>query len=460
MIDRTEKTNPLASAPVLKLMVKFAVPSIIAMLVGALYNIVDQIFIGRAVGPLGNAATNIAFPLSTMCLSLSLMFGIGGASSFNLAMGGGKKDDAPYYAGNSAAMLAICGIVLSMITLLFLTPILTLFGASENILPYAVEYVRVTAVGFPFLILTSGGGHLIRADGSPRMTMICNLTGAVVNTILDAIFVFGFGWGMTGAAVATVIGQACSAAIVIAYITHYKTVRLEKRHFIIKKKYTLRAASIGTASFINQLAMMIVMIVINNSLAHYGALSSYGADIPIACAGIVMKVNQVIFSIVIGIAQGTQPIVSFNYGAKNYGRVREAYRYAIIASVLISTLAFIAFQTVPDKILAMFGKGSKEYFEFGTRYFRIFLFFIWLTVLQLITSTFFTSIGKPIRGIILSLTRQIIFFLPLLLILPRFFGIDGILYTGPVSDLISAIAAVVMARTEFKRIDSLEEDNG
>ena len=255
MIDRTEPINPLASAPVPKLMVRFAVPSIIAMLVGALYNIVDQIFIGQAVGPLGNAATNIAFPFSAMCLSLSLMFGIGGASSFNLAMGGGKKDDAPYYVGNSAAMLAVCGIVLSMITLLFLTPILKLFGASENILPYAVEYVRVTAVGFPFLILTSGGGHLIRADGSPRMTMICNLTGAVVNTILDAIFVFGFGWGMTGAAVATVVGQVCSSAIVIAYITHYKTVSLTKRHFIIKKKYTQRAASIGTASFINQIAM-------------------------------------------------------------------------------------------------------------------------------------------------------------------------------------------------------------
>ena len=235
MIDRNKQINPLASAPVPGLLVRFAVPSIIAMLVGALYNIVDQIFIGQAVGPLGNAATNIAFPLSTMCLSMALMFGIGGASSFNLAMGSGNKNDAPYYIGNSVSMLAICGIVLSVITTLFLTPLLKLFGSSENILPYAVEYVRVTAVGFPFMILTSGGGHLIRADGSPRMTMICNLTGAVVNTILDAVFVFGFGWGMTGAAAATVIGQVCSAVIVIVYITHYKTVRLEKQHFIIRK---------------------------------------------------------------------------------------------------------------------------------------------------------------------------------------------------------------------------------
>lgn len=452
--------NPLATAPVPRLMVKFAVPSIVAMLVGALYNIVDQLFIGQTVGPLGNAATNIAFPLSTMCLSLALMFGIGGASSFNLAMGRGEREDAPYYIGNSAAMLVICGVALSAITLLFLTPLLKLFGSSDNILPYAQEYVSITAFGFPLLILTAGGGHLIRADGNPRMTMICNLTGAGINTILDAIFVLGFGWGMAGAAIATVIGQSCSSAIVIVYILHYKTVKLEKKHFIIKKKYTLRAASIGTASFINQLAMMLVMIVINNSLAHYGALSPYGADIPIACAGIVMKVNQVVFSVVIGIAQGTQPIESFNYGARNYRRVKEAYRYAVIAGVLISILAFIAFQTIPDKILALFGTGSKEYFEFGTRYFRIFLFFTWLNALQPITSTFFTSIGKPVRGIVLSLTRQIIFFLPLLLILPRFFGIDGIVYTGPVSDVLSAIAAIVMAAMEFREINKQEALNG
>lgn len=452
--------NPLATAPVPRLMVKFAVPSIVAMLVGALYNIVDQLFIGQSVGPLGNAATNIAFPLSTMCLSLALMFGIGGASSFNLAMGRGEREDAPYYVGNSAAMLALCGVVLSVITLMFLTPLLKLFGSSENILPYAEEYVSITAFGFPLLILTAGGGHLIRADGNPRMTMICNLTGAGINTILDAIFVLGFGWGMAGAAIATVIGQACSSAIVIVYIAHYKTVKLEKKHFLIRKKYTLRAASIGTASFINQIAMMIVMIVINNSLAHYGALSPYGADIPIACAGIVMKVNQVIFSVVIGIAQGTQPIESFNYGARNYRRVKDAYRYAVTAGVAISILAFIAFQTIPDKILALFGTGSKEYFEFGTRYFRIFLFFTWLNALQPITSTFFTSIGKPVRGVILSLTRQIIFFLPLLLILPRIFGIDGIVYTGPVSDVLSAIAAIVMAAMEFKEINKQEALNG
>ena len=451
-----ENKNPLAFAPIPRLMVKFAVPSIVAMLVGALYNIVDQLFIGQAVGPLGNAATNIAFPLSTMCISLALMFGIGGASCFNLSLGRGEEEKAPYFAGNSYSMLVISGIFLSLITLVFLDPMLRFLGSTENVMSYAREYVSITAFGFPFLIITGGGGHLIRADGSPQMTMICNLTGAGINTVLDALFVLVFKWGMSGAAIATVIGQMCSSALVIAYLFRYKTVKLEKKHFIIKKEYTLKAASIGMASFINQIAMMIVMIVINNSLKHYGSLSEYGAETALACAGIVMKVNQIMFSVVIGIGQGTQPIESFNYGAKNYRRVKDAYKMAVAAGIGVSLIAFIFFQTIPERILSLFGNADEKYFEFGAKYFRIFLFFTFLNPLQPITSTFFTSIGKPVRGVILSLTRQIIFFLPTLLILPLFMGIDGIVFTGPVSDGLSAAVAIIMAAMEFKNMDRSE----
>lgn len=447
---QNQKENPLGTAPVSKLMLKFAIPSIVAMLVGALYNIVDQLFIGQRVGTLGNAATNIAFPLSTSCIALALLFGIGGASCFNLALGRGEKEKAVHYVGNALVMLTICGVALCLITQLFLTPMLMAFGAPDDVLPYAQEYVQITAIGFPFLLLTTGGGHLIRADGSPKMTMICNLSGAVINTILDAVFVLGFDWGMKGAAWATIIGQIFSGILVIGYMCHFKTAKLQKQHFKVQWKYTGQILSIGMASFFNQLAIMIVQILLNNSLKHYGALSVYGEAIPLACAGIVMKVGQVFFSIVIGIGQGTQPIESYNYGAKNYARVREAYRMACIAGGMVSVVFFLLFQLVPRQILAMFGEGSEAYFTFGEKYFRVYLFFTIVNFLQPITSTFFTSIGKAIKGVFLSLTRQILFLVPLILILPIFWGIDGILYAGPISDAVAAMVAVGMVIFDFR----------
>ena len=448
--------NPLGTAPVQKLMFKFAIPSIIAMLVGALYNIVDQLFIGHKVGTLGNAATNIAFPLSTSCIALALLFGIGGASCFNLALGRGEKEKAIHFVGNALVMLFACGTALCLIAQVFLTPMLLAFGAPMDVLPYAESYVRITSLGFPFLLLTTGGGHLMRADGSPKMTMISNLSGAVINTILDAVFVLGFDGGMEGAAYATIIGQIFSAGLVINYMRKFKTAPLQRKHFKIEWQYLSQIMSIGMASFFNQLAIMIVQIVLNNSLKYYGALSIYGESVPLACAGIVMKVSQVFFSIVIGIGQGTQPIESFNYGAKNYKRVREAYKMACIAGGSVSMVSFLLFQLFPRQILAAFGDGTASYFEFGEKYFRVFLFFTCLNFLQPITSTFFTSIGKAIKGVFLSLTRQILFLLPLLFVLPTLMGIDGILYAGPISDAVAAVIAVSMVLFEFRMMKKSE----
>ena len=451
-IKKSAGANPLGAEPVSSLMVRFAVPSIVAMLVSALYNIVDQLFIGQAVGTLGNAATNVAFPLTTSCVALALMFGIGGASWFNLNMGRGNRDQAIYFVGNALVCLSVSGLLLCILTQIFMEPLLILFGAPDNVLPYAETYVRITAVGFPFLILTTGGCHLIRADGSPQMAMICNLTGAIINTILDALFTMVFHWGMAGAAIATVIGQVVSAIIVVRYLLHFKTMPLLPEHFRLQAAYVKRTAQIGLASFFNQIAMMIVQVVLNNSLTYYGARSIYGEAIPLACAGIVIKVNQVFFSIVIGLAQGSQPVESFNYGAEKYDRVRQAYRLAATAGVIISVISFALFQIFPRQILSLFGTGTAEYFDFGVRFFRIYLFFIWLDALQPITSTFFTSIGKPAKGIFLSLTRQIIFFVPLLLILPLFMGVDGCIYTGPIADFVAAMVTIVMAFLEFRKM--------
>jgi Na+-driven multidrug efflux pump len=392
------------------------------------------------------------------CVALALLFGIGGASCFNLSMGRGDSKKAVYYVGNAVTSLIVCGILLCVVVQIFLTPMLKGFGATEGNLSYAQTYVRITSIGFPFMILTAGGCHLIRADGSPQMAMLCNLVGAIINTILDAVLVLGFNFGMAGAAIATIIGQICSALIVLGYLSKYKTVSLEMKHLKPQWLYVKQIAQIGMASCFNQIAMMVTQIVMNNSLTYYGAMSAYGEDIPLACAGIVIKVNQVFFSIVIGLSQGSQPIESFNYGAKKYDRVRDAYRLAAGVGFTISALSFLMFQFFPEQMLSLFGSGSEEYYEFGTRFFRIFLFFIWLDCFQPITSTFFTSIGKPAKGVFLSLTRQIIFFVPLLLLLPRLMGIDGIMYTGLIADLLAAIVTIIMALLEFKDIRRLERE--
>ena len=451
-MNTTQNTtdNPLATGNINQLMIKFAVPSIIAMMVSAVYNIADQLFIGNAVGTLGNAATNIAFPLSMMCTAIALMFGIGGASSFNLHMGAGESQKAPYFLGNSITMLLGLGAILFIGSELFLDPMLKCFGSPDNVLPLAKQYVSITAIGFPFLIITIGGGHLIRADGSPKMTMICNLSGAIINIVLDALFVLVLRWGMVGAALATIIGQIFSAFLALNYLRHYRTVTIEKKHLRPQTVYLKRIMALGMASCFNQIAMMTVQICMNNLLKHYGSLSQYGEAIPIACAGIVMKVGQLYFSIVIGLSQGSQPIESFNYGARQYKRVKAAYRYAVIAGGTVSVIAFVIFQLFPHQLLALFGNGSKEYFEFGSFYFRIFMLMAWANFMQPISSTFFTSIGKANKGTFLSLTRQIIFLLPLMFFLPTIFGIKGILYAAPIADSMAFVTAVVMVWSEMR----------
>lgn len=448
--------HPLGTKPVGSLLQKYAIPSIIAMLVGALYNIVDQFFIGQKIGELGNAATNVAFPLSTLCVATALLLGIGGASAFNLSMGEGKRDRAVYYVGNAITMLFGLGVVLSIITQVFLTPLLKFFGSPDNVLGYAKAYTGITSFGFPFLILSAGGGHLIRADGSPRYTMICNLSGAILNTILDPIFIFGLNMDMAGAAIATVIGQLFSFFLAVRYFRNYKTVRITRVHLIPKWEYTGRIVSLGAAPAFNQIAMMIVQIVMNKSLVYYGSLSVYGSSIPLACSGIVNKVAMIFFSVVIGISQGMQPIASFNYGARQYDRVKKVYTIAIRSGLVVSTTAFLMFQLIPRPIISLFGSGSKEYFDFAVSYFRIYMFFTFLNCIQPISSNLFTAIGKPWKGIFLSMTRQILFLLPLILLLPLFMGIDGILYAGPVADFTAAAVSGAFAMAEFRNMDKAQ----
>lgn len=449
--------NPLGSEPVSTLLRRFAVPSVIAMLVSALYNMVDQLFIGHSIGVLGNAATNVAFPLSMVCTSIGLLCGIGGAANFNLCMGRREPEHAKSYVGSAISMLAILGVILCVAVQLFLHPMMLLFGATPDVIDYACTYTRITSIGFPFLIVTIGGSNLIRADGSPKFSMLCNLVGAIVNTILDPLFIFVFHMGMAGAALATITGQILSFALVVFYLRGFKTLPLSLSDLKPNMACWARIAALGATPAFNQVAMMVVQIVMNNTLTYYGSNSVYGSDIPLACAGIISKVNMLFFSFVIGISQGLQPIVSFNFGAQKYDRVKDAYKKAVFAATAISIVAFLCFQFFPRQIIGIFGSGSKEYLHFAERYFRIFLFFTFLNGIQPVSSNFFTSIRAPKKGIFLSLTRQIIFLLPLLLIFPYFFGIDGVMYTAPIADLAAASVSIVMVVREFKIMAKLQK---
>lgn len=449
--------NPLGEEKIGKLLRSYAVPSIISMLVGALYNIVDQFFIGRSVGMLGNAATNVAFPLSTLCTAAALLFGVGGAATFSLKLGAKKEKEAAEAVGNAVTLLCAVGVLISVVVLIFLRPLMRAFGATDDVLSLALTYTEITAYGFPFLIFTTGGTALVRADGSPRYSMVCTLTGAVLNTVLDPILIFKFQMGMAGAAAATVTGQVVSAVMVAAYLFRFKSVRLQKQKFILHGKNVLQIVSLGMSHCFNQLAMMVVQIVLNNTMTYYGAQSQYGSEIPLACAGIISKVTMIFFSFVIGISQGLQPIAGYNYGAENYARVRKVMRLALSFGTGIAVLFYVVFQVFPRQIIGLFGTGDEIYFAFAERYIRVFLMALFLDAIQPISSNFFTSIGKAKKGILLSLTRQVIFLLPLLLVLPIFFGLDGAMYAGPLADTVAAVLSGVMVVKEFRNMRKIEQ---
>ncbi len=454
------QANPLGTQKVGSLILQYGIPSIISMVVGSIYNIVDQIFIGQGVGLLGNAATNVAFPIVTVCTAVALMLGIGGSSNFNLSSGKGDVDRAERIIGTALSSLVIAGVILMIIVLVFLDPLLDLFGATPDVLPYAQNYAGITAFGIPFFVLMTGGSHLVRADGSPNLSMVTSLSGAILNMILDPIFIFIFHWGIQGAAWATVTSQVVSALLVIVYFVRFKHVHLNFDRILPKPKLLGAIISLGTASFINQIAIALSQVAMNDTLRYFGASSIYGTDIPLACVGVIMKVNNIFMCVCIGISQGCQPIWGFNCGAKKYDRVRQAYWYSFRAALVVGIIFFLAFQLFPVQIVSIFGTGSELYYEFAKKFFRIFLFCTFLNGIQPMCPGFFTSIGKAGLGIIVSLTRQVVFLIPPMLIFAMLFGLDGMLYAGPVADVTAFIVAFGLAQWQLRKMKQLEEEKG
>ena len=465
----TKETNnqnnslSLGEGNINQLMLKFSIPCIMSLLVSSLYNIVDQIFIGNSeLSTLGNAATGVVFPVFIIAQAFAWCLGDGCAAYLNICQGRNDSVSAHKAIGASISLAFLSGVVMMAIIYSFKVPILTVFGASENTMDYAVEYLNIVLAMIPIFILCNMMNSVIRADGSPTWAMLSMLTGAIINIILDPLFIFAFKWGMTGAALATIIGQAVTFIMTLIYFTRTKTFKLTKESFIPKISSVKEVISLGLSTFITQFAIVIVAILSNIQLAKYGALTKYGADIPIAIIGIQSKVFTVVINLVVGVVLGCQPIISFNMGARKYDRVKELYKKIIICAILIGLSFTTLFQLAPEFVIKLFGTPSNisnpdDYWEFGVMTMKVFMSLICISCVIKVNSIFFQAVGKPIQAAITSMIRDIVCFVPLIIILPSISqNVESILWSAPISDFIAMIVTAILSTLFIKSLHKTE----
>ena len=389
MTKEVSAANPLGTERIGRLMIQFAVPSIISLVINSLYNMVDQVFIGQGVGYLGNAATNVILPLNTLHMAILMMIGDGAAAFMSLNIGKGKSRTAALGIGNAITLTIGWGILYTLLCEIFLHPLCQFFGATENSMPYALEYGQVITLGYIFVSIDIAFGSMIRADGRPNVSMYGLLIGCITNIILDPIFIFVFDMGVAGAAWATIIGQFLNAVYYVVCMFHFKTIRFQRKDFIPKGDICGKLASLGTSSFILQAALVLVMATLNNALVKYGAMSKYGSDIPLAALGVTMKVSQLVTNVAVGLASGIQPIYGYNYGSGRYHRVRKVYQWALLTSTLILLAALAVFQIFPKPIINLFGQESELYMEYAVKCFRIYLLGCFMVGVNAVTSHHF-----------------------------------------------------------------------
>ena len=458
----------LETEKVSSLMRKYAIPCIISLLVAALYNIVDQIFIANAeyLGSYGNAANTVVFPLTVVALAIAVMIGDGSCAFVSICLGANNKEDAHKSMGNSIVLCVVSSIVLTAIYLIFMEPILTMFGGKVNEETYqcAREYFFWIALGVPFYMFGQAMNPIIRSDGSPKFAMVSTVAGAVVNIILDPVFIFPMKMGMMGAAVATVIGQIVTAALAIWYLFHMKAVKLEKKSFALNGGLIRKTLMLGITSFLSQISLVAAMAAINNMIRKYGAMDAiFGqeqfAQIPMAVVGIVMKFFQIVISIVVGMAAGCIPVVGFNMGARRQDRVKKLFTLLLICEACVGAVAFLIVEFCPRQLIAIFGAGNESiyYTEFAIKAFRIYLFMMVLACVNKACFIFLQAMGKAAASTALSMVREIVFGVGFALVLPVFFGLDGVLYSMPVSDFLTAVIAAFLIAKTYKEL-SIGED--
>ena len=450
--------NPLGTQPINRLIWKFAIPGIITQLVNALHNIVDQIFIGWGIGDFGVASTSILFPITSIITALSALIGLGAASRFSILLGKKQYQEASDIFGNAISLLLLFGSVLTIGTSVFLKPMLYLFGATERMMPYAQPYARIICIGILFGVFSTGMSYFIRADGNPNYSSFVLLAGAVFNMIFDPVFLFVFDMGIAGIALATVFGQLLSAALALFYLLKkLKSVRLSPGNLSLRLPLVRSIFSLGFAVFTTHILAALAQIIQMHALKQYGALSVYGSEAAIAAAGAVGKLSIVFLSSIIGISLGCQPIFGYNLGKKQYDRVKETYLTALRWGTIIAASAFLILQLFPGQILRIFSSDNPLFYEFAARYIHIYMAMLFLNAIQPITSTFCTAIGKAKLGFWMAVIRQGILLIPLLLFLPPRLGIDGVLFSGAISDGAAAIIVIFIARKELRQLTKLQK---
>lgn len=444
----------LGEGKISKLLLKFSIPCILSLLISSLYNIVDQIFIGNSeIGYLGNAATGIVFPITIISVAFAWCFGDGSAAFLSLCQGRGDTKSAHKAIGNSLVVTFIISIIFVILGFIFMDNLLYLFGASEASIDLARAYFTIILTFIPVYMLANAMNAVIRADGSPAFSCVSTLVGAILNIILDPIFIFVFKWGIEGAAWATIIGQCASLILSIIYYTRTKTFKLSIESFKMDFVVFSNVIKLGISTFITQMSIVIISLVCNIMLAKYGAMSKYGADIPIAVIGIAMKVFTIVINIVVGIILGAQPILGYNYGAKKLDRVKETFRIVLVSTIIVGLISTLVFELCPSFVISLFGAQDEIYMEFACLTFRIFLMFVTLTCTIKMCSIFFQAVGKPINAAIVSLARDIILFVPLVIILPNFMEIKGVLWAAPFADITGIIVTIILLIVFFKNLN-------
>lgn len=445
--------NPLGVRPVKGLLFSFSIPAIISCLVNSVYNIVDQIFIGQGVGYLGNAATTIAFPLMTIIMAFATLIGSGGSAYAALRLGEGRKREALLTLNNLLVIAIGLGILLAAAGLIFLKPILTLFGATETTMPYAIDYTSIVLIGVPFSMVSIALSSMARTDGHPRMSMYGILIGAALNTVLDPIYIFVLDWGVKGAAIATVTAQFVSTVVLCYYFLKKGRMRFTRRFMKPVGRVWYKIFSLGISSGITALVACIMQVVMNNSLVYYGNQTEITGDVALSAMGIVMKIAMILASVCIGFGIGAQPILGFNLGAKKYARVRHTYLLAVSIATGSILIGWAVCQLAPHLVLSLFGKENQTFTDFAVRCLRIYLGGIFCAGFQIVSTNYFQATGQPLKASLLSMLRQLILLIPLLLILPLFFGLNGLLYAGPCADIGSAVIVALFILPEMRKLN-------
>jgi Na+-driven multidrug efflux pump len=458
-MNTTNSQNLFETTSLNKLMMKFSIPCILSLLIASLYNMVDQVFIGRGVGYLGNGATTVVYPVTVIALAIALWIGDGCAAHLSICQGKKEQEQANKSVANAIVSVLFFSIIVLILCFAFEQQILQIFGVTENNYTYAKEYFDIILLGIPFYMFGSTMNSIIRADGSPQFALMSTLLGCIMNVILDPIAIFVLHWGMKGAAIATIAGQIATALLTFGYLFHSKTVKLNKNSFRLNAGTLKMISTLGISSFLTQISIVLIMAVMNNALVKYGAESKYGADIPLTVVGIVMKMFAIAIAFIVGVAAGCQPIVGYNQGAGRLDRVKDIYKKMMIVEFVIGLIATLCFELFPIQIINLFGSDNGAlYNEFAVLAFRIYLSTMVLCAIQKASSIFLQSIGKPLQAMILSLARDFVLLAPMCIILPIRFGVVGPLYSAPIADVICLVITAIVIALTFKEMGIIRSD--